>query len=166
MLPLFMKSSILWQGRITVIDLKVVGTSDRAPLGYLPLAHTHDDSELLTSPLQLVLIQLISTLDTKAFSAKVLTMKVGPNEQTTRAVTEIQILSASRKEDVPAGFKRLPLVLHILYMYHSMQGVVTAPPPPSIRDINGFSICYKVGDVGKRKAPQPAIQLTPETTTE
>lgn len=39
-------------------------------------------------------------------------MKVGPNEQTTRAVTEIQILSASRKEDVPTGFKRLPLVRH------------------------------------------------------
>ena len=163
-----MKSSILWQGRITVIDLKVVGTNERAPLSYLPLAHTHDDSELLRSPLQLVLIQLISTPDTKAFSQKVLTMKVGPNEQTTRAVTEIQILSASRKEDVPSGFKRLPLVRHILYIhvYHSMQGIVTAPPPPSIRDINGFSICYKVGDVGKRKAPQPAIKLTPETTTE
>lgn len=96
-----------------MIDLKVVATNERAPLGYLPLAHTHDDSELLRSPLQLVLIQLISTPDTKAFSAKVLTMKVGPNEQTTRAVTEIQILSASRKEDVPSGFKRLPLVRHI-----------------------------------------------------
>ena len=51
-------------------------------------------------------------------------------------------------------------------MYHSMESVVIAPPPPSISDINGFSICYKVGDVGKKKAPQPAIQLAPETSTE
>ena len=47
-------------------------------------------------------------IDTKAFSHKVLTIRVGANEETTRAVTDIQILSASRKEDVPAGFTRLP----------------------------------------------------------
>ena len=35
----------LAQGRITLIDLKVVPANDRSPLGYLPLAHTHDDSE-------------------------------------------------------------------------------------------------------------------------
>lgn len=46
--------------------------------------------------------------DTKAFSSKVLTIKVGPHEQTTRAVTELKVLSASRKEDVPTGFTRLP----------------------------------------------------------
>jgi hypothetical protein len=96
------------------VDLKVVPASERSPFGYYPLAHTHDDN-------------------TKAFSHKVLTIKVDHPEQTTRAVTDLQILSATRKEDVPTGFTRLP-------------------------DINGFSICYKVGDVGKKKTPQLIAQ--------
>jgi hypothetical protein len=114
------------RGRLSLVDLKVILSNDRSPLGYLPLAHTHDDN-------------------TKAFSHKVLVMKVAPHEQATRAVRELQILSASRKEDVQLGFTRLP-------------------------DINGFSICFKVGEVGRRNSapttkPAPVEAANKEGTT-
>jgi hypothetical protein len=72
-------------------------------------------------------------------------MKVAPHEQATRAVRELQILSASRKEDVQLGFTRLP-------------------------DINGFSICFKVGEVGRRNSapttkPAPVEAANKEGTT-
>ena len=50
----------------------------------------------------------VSPADTKAFSSKLLVIKVSPRELTDKAVTNVVVLSASRKEDVPAHFTRLP----------------------------------------------------------
>ena len=46
--------------------------------------------------------------DAKAFSSKVLAMKLEPYEEATSAVTRLQILSPGKKEDVPFGYSRLP----------------------------------------------------------
>ena len=51
-----------------------------------------------------------SYIDTKAFSSKQLLAEFTPLEQATQAVTDIVVLSPSRKEDVPAGYRRLPYV--------------------------------------------------------
>ena len=51
-----------------------------------------------------------SYIDTKAFSSKQLLAKFTPLEEVTQAVTDLVVLSASRKEDVPAGYRRLPYV--------------------------------------------------------
>lgn len=47
-------------------------------------------------------------VDSKAFSTKQILAKFVPLEQATYALTDILVLSPSRKEDVPAGYKRLP----------------------------------------------------------
>ena len=49
-----------------------------------------------------------SYIDTKAFSSKQLLAKFTPLEQATHAVTDLVVLSPSRKEDVPGGYRRLP----------------------------------------------------------
>ena len=51
-----------------------------------------------------------SYIDTKAFSSNQLLAEFTPLEQATQAVTDIVVLSPSRKEDVPAGYRRLPYV--------------------------------------------------------
>ena len=51
-----------------------------------------------------------SYIDTKAFSSKQLLAKFTPLEEVTQAVTDLVVLSASRKEDVPVGYRRLPYV--------------------------------------------------------
>ena len=51
-----------------------------------------------------------SYVDTKAFSSKQLLAKFTPLEEVTQAVTDLVVLSASRKEDVPVGYRRLPYV--------------------------------------------------------
>ena len=58
---------------------------------------------------------LNSYVDTKAFSSKQLLAKFTPLEEATQAVTGVVVLSPSRKEDVPAGYRRLPYV----YSKHS-----------------------------------------------
>ncbi len=50
----------------------------------------------------------LSLSGTKVFSSKQLLAKFEPLEGAKKAVTDIVILSASRKEDVPAGYIRLP----------------------------------------------------------
>ena len=49
-----------------------------------------------------------SYIDTKAFSSKQLLAKFTPLEEVTQAVTDLVVLSPSKKEDVPAGYRRLP----------------------------------------------------------
>ena len=51
-----------------------------------------------------------SYTDTKAFSSKQLLAKFTPLEEATQAVTDIVVLSPSRKEDVPTKYQRLPYV--------------------------------------------------------
>ena len=49
-----------------------------------------------------------SYIDTKAFSSKQLLAKFTPLEQATQAVTDLVVLSPSKKEDVPAEYRRQP----------------------------------------------------------
>ena len=72
-----------------VSDMKVQSTADRAPLGYLPVNNNCDDGN-------------------KTFSHKQLLVRFCAPEQAQEAVSDIVILSAHKKEDVPSGFKRLP----------------------------------------------------------
>ena len=51
-----------------------------------------------------------SYIDTKAFSSKQLLAEFTPLEQATQAVTDVVVLSPFKKEDVPAGYRRLPYV--------------------------------------------------------
>ena len=50
---------------------------------------------------------LLSSPDTKAFSSKQLLAKFTPLEQATRAITDVVVLSAAKKEDVPPKYTRL-----------------------------------------------------------
>jgi len=103
------------RGRVALVELKVVSSSEKPTYGYAPLAFTHDDNN-------------------KAFSTKQILAKFVPLEQATYALTDILVLSPSRKEDVPAGYKRLP-------------------------EINGFSICFKVTQLSKKGThPSPSAQ--------
>jgi len=83
------KSPSPMRGRVALVELKVVSSSEKPTYGYAPLAFTHDDNN-------------------KAFSTKQILAKFVPLEQATYALTDILVLSPSRKEDVPAGYKRLP----------------------------------------------------------
>ena len=47
-------------------------------------------------------------VDSKVFSTKQILAQFVPLEQATYALTDILVLSPSRKEDVPTGYKRLP----------------------------------------------------------
>ena len=69
--------------------MKVLPVSDRPPLGYLPVNNNLDDGN-------------------KAFSQKQLLVRFQAPDQAQEAVSDIVILSAHRKEDVPNGYKRLP----------------------------------------------------------
>lgn len=53
----------------------------------------------------------LSPSDTKVFSTKQILAKYVPLEEVKKAVTDIVILSASKKEDVPPGYTRLPYVM-------------------------------------------------------
>jgi len=55
-----------------------------------------------------IIIPPVPPVDSKAFSTKLILAKFVPLEQATYALTDILVLSPSRKEDVPAGYKRLP----------------------------------------------------------
>ena len=46
--------------------------------------------------------------DSKAFSSKQLMVRYVASEEATEAVSDIIILSSSRKEEVPPKYKRLP----------------------------------------------------------
>ena len=74
---------------MVVSDMKVLPTTDRAPLGYLPVNNNYDDGN-------------------KTFSQKQLLVRFSAPEQAKEAVSDVVILSAHKKEDVPSGFKRLP----------------------------------------------------------
>ena len=70
--------------------------------------------------MQPVFFFLNSCVDTKAFSSKQLLAKFTPLKEATQAVTGVVVLSPSRKEDVPAGYRRLPYV----YSKHSTPAVI------------------------------------------
>ena len=55
-----------------------------------------------------VFLGFIPTIDTKAFGSKQLLAEFTPLEEVTQAVTDVVVLSPSRKEDVPTGYRRLP----------------------------------------------------------
>ena len=46
--------------------------------------------------------------DSKPFSSKVIALKVDPLEQATQAVTDLVVLTGSKKDQVPSGYCRLP----------------------------------------------------------
>lgn len=69
--------------------MKVLPTADRPPLGYLPVNNNYDDGN-------------------KTFSQKQLLVRFHAPDQAKEAVSDIVILSAHKKEDVPSGYKRLP----------------------------------------------------------
>ena len=71
--------------------MKVLPAADRPPLGYLPVNNNLDDGN-------------------KTFSQKQLLVRFQAPDQAQEAVQDIVILSTHKKEDVPSGFKRLPLV--------------------------------------------------------
>ncbi|KAL5483743.1 hypothetical protein EMCRGX_G020154 [Ephydatia muelleri] len=102
------------KGRVGVTDLLVVSDKDPIPLGYDALNQTFDDN-------------------TKSFTNKQLLVKYTPLDQASCLVVDIRVLSGSQKEQVPAGFKRLP-------------------------EINGLSICYKLTPLPKKRAPSLAAQ--------
>ena len=69
--------------------MRVLPLSDRPPLGYLPVNNNLDDGN-------------------KAFSQKQLLVRFQAPDQAQEAISDVVILSAHKKEDVPSGFKRLP----------------------------------------------------------
>ena len=78
-------------------------SSDKIPLGYRTLSETADDSK--TSYLH---CYRYSYSDIKPFAAKVVAIKTEPLEEAKDMVTDIVVLSGSKKENVPSGYKRLP----------------------------------------------------------
>ena len=74
---------------MVVSDMKVLPVADRPPLGYLPVNNNLDDGN-------------------KTFSHKQLLVRFQAPDQAKDAITDIVVLSANKKEDVPRGFKRLP----------------------------------------------------------
>ena len=46
-------------------------------------------------------------VDSKAFSSKDVLIKIDPLESATQAVTDIVVLSSSKKDQVPSGYSRL-----------------------------------------------------------
>lgn len=114
------------RGFVLVTDLKVLPIGDRPPLGYMPLSTTMDDN-------------------TKSFHTKQLLVKFTPQTEATAAVTDLMVLSVSKKDEVPPGYKRLP-------------------------EINGFSICFKISPVAKKrsddKSAESPAQTKPSSTSD
>ena len=48
------------------------------------------------------------SIDTKCFHSKQLLVKFTPQTEVTEAVSDLMVLSVSKKEEVPPGYKRLP----------------------------------------------------------
>lgn len=46
--------------------------------------------------------------DSKSFSSKTVAIKLDPLERATQVVTDVVVLSGSKKDQVPSGFSRLP----------------------------------------------------------
>ena len=44
----------------------------------------------------------------KPFASKLVVVKLDPLEEIKEAITDIVVLSGSKKENVPSGYKRLP----------------------------------------------------------
>lgn len=92
---------------MVVTELKVYPLNDRAPLGFLPLLYTMDDSKRVR-PFEPYTAIILYLTDSKSFHSKQLLVRIVALEEATEAITDIIILSAQRKEDVPAKYKRLP----------------------------------------------------------
>ena len=54
------------------------------------------------------LCSLTLCVDSKAFSSKTVLIKIDPLESATQAVTDVVVLSSSKKDQVPSGYSRLP----------------------------------------------------------
>jgi hypothetical protein len=89
-------------------EIKVISSDDRVPFGFRGLSESLDDN-------------------VKPFSSKLVVIKLTPVDQATEGVTDVLVLSGSKKESVPAGYKRLP-------------------------EINGFSICYQISKLSKKSS--------------
>jgi hypothetical protein len=70
-------------------EIKVISSDDRVPFGFRGLSESLDDN-------------------VKPFSSKLVVIKLTPVDQATEGVTDVLVLSGSKKESVPAGYKRLP----------------------------------------------------------
>ena len=46
--------------------------------------------------------------DSKSFSSKTVAVKLDPLERAAQVVTDVVVLSGSKKDQVPSGFSRLP----------------------------------------------------------
>lgn len=80
---------------------------------------------------------MLHTLDensSKAFHSKQLLARFVALEEATEAIADIIVLSSQKKEEVPSKYKRLP-------------------------EINGFSICYKIGPIPKKNGKKQSSQL-------
>lgn len=51
---------------------------------------------------------MVNHTDSKSFSSKTIVIKLDPLEQATRTVTDLVVLSGSKRDQVPSGYKRLP----------------------------------------------------------
>ena len=89
--------------------MKVVSANGQTPPKYQPLQWTLDDSESVPKTLTAIKALCSPTLcvDSKAFSSKDVLIKIDPLESATQAVTDIVVLSSSKKDQVPSGYSRL-----------------------------------------------------------
>ena len=90
--------------------MKVIPPEDRPPHGYRLLQWTLDDSKCVPNSLTAIkaLCSLTLCVDSKAFSSKTVLIKIDPLESATQAVTDVVVLSSSKKDQVPSGYSRLP----------------------------------------------------------
>lgn len=52
------------------------------------------------------------TAGSKSFGSKLIAIKLTPQEEAGEGVTDILVLSGSKKDQVPPGYKRLPYVIY------------------------------------------------------
>ena len=97
-------------------DMLVMPVGDHVPLGYHPANSTLDDG-------------------IQAFKRSQLLVRFEAPRQAKEAVTDLLLIRAHKKEEVPDGFKKLPYVNvpFLKYLYVSM----------ACREMNGLHICFK-----------------------
>lgn len=90
-------------------------------------------------------------IGSKSFGSRTVAIKLVPQEEAVEAVTDLIILTGSKKDQVPNGYKRLPYVIinrmiRLISFYY--------------REINGFSICFQLTKMNKAPQARAAAPVT------